>query len=61
MTRAQTAPNVKKQLLAVADKLEDQRVTGPRRLALLRKQAELGDARDAAVDKARRARLDQER
>jgi hypothetical protein len=61
MTRVPSAPNVKKQLLAVADKLEDVRVTGARRLALLRKQAELGDARDAAADKARRAQNDQAR
>jgi len=58
MTRLLTTPALQKQMRAVADKLGDQKVTGKRRLELLRKQAELGDERDAAVDKARRAAND---
>jgi hypothetical protein len=44
-----------RELDAVNTKLATQRVTGPARLALLRRQAELGDRRDAARDARRRA------
>jgi hypothetical protein len=46
---------VLKQLKIVGDKIAG-KVSGPKRLALLRRQAELGDQRDAAADKARRAK-----
>jgi hypothetical protein len=44
-----------RELDAVNTKLATQRVTGPARLALLRRQAELGDLRDAARDARNRA------
>jgi len=44
-----------RELDAINTKLATQRVTGPARLALLRRQAELGDLRDAAQDALRRA------
>jgi hypothetical protein len=44
-----------RELDAVNTKLAAQRVTGSARLALLRRQAELGDLRDAARDARRRA------
>ncbi|MEA2287695.1 MAG: hypothetical protein QOJ21_3738 [Solirubrobacteraceae bacterium] len=45
---------VLKQLKTVGEKLAG-KVSGKERLALLRRQAELGDQRDAAAEKARRA------
>jgi hypothetical protein len=47
-------PNIR-ELDAVNKKLDMQRVTGTARLALLRRQAELGDLREAARDAGRRA------
>ena len=44
-----------RELDAVNAKLDMQRVTGTARLALLRRQAELGDLREAARDAGRRA------
>ncbi|MCW2998484.1 MAG: hypothetical protein JWN65_2033 [Solirubrobacterales bacterium] len=44
---------VLKELAGVADRLAANTVTGPQRLALLRRQAELGDLRDALADRAR--------
>jgi len=44
-----------RELDAVNAKLDMQRVTGTARLALLRRQAELGDLRDAAREAGRRA------
>ena len=54
MRRALTPSVVDKELEAVADKLAAGNVTGDKRLALLRRQAELGDLRDAIADRARR-------
>jgi hypothetical protein len=51
--RALTEAAVLKQLKTVGDKLAG-KATGEKRLALLRRQAELGDQRDAA-DQARRS------
>ena len=45
---------VTKELAVVNAKLESGQARGARRLALLRRQATLGDARDAARDAARR-------
>lgn len=53
--RPLTAAAIRKQLKTVDEKLAGT-ATGKQRLALLRRQAELGDQRDAAVDKAGRAK-----
>jgi hypothetical protein len=45
---------VLKELSGVADKLAAGKETGEKRLALLRRQAELGDLRDALAERARR-------
>jgi hypothetical protein len=57
MPRALTASVVLKELQRVADKLAAGEITGEQRLALLRRQAELGDLRDAMADRARRRAL----
>jgi hypothetical protein len=44
-----------KELAAVRTQLDGQKVKGAARLQLLRRQAELGDRRDAALDAERRA------
>jgi hypothetical protein len=48
-----------KELAVVNAKLADGPVSGARRLALLRRQATLGDIRDTARDAKRRALIDQ--
>jgi hypothetical protein len=53
--RPLTDAAVLKQLKTVGDKISG-RVSGQERLALLRRQAQLGDQRDAAADKARKAK-----
>jgi hypothetical protein len=55
--RPPTDAAVLKQLAAVTEKLSA-KAAGKQRLALLRKQATLGDQRDAAADRDRRARND---
>jgi hypothetical protein len=45
---------VLKELAGVGDKLAAKALTQPQRLALLRRQAELGDLRDALAENARR-------
>jgi hypothetical protein len=52
MARRLTEAAALKQLKTVGDKLAG-KVTGKQRLELLRRQAELGDQRDAAVDRTR--------
>jgi hypothetical protein len=52
LDRTRTA--VLKELAGVGDKLADQALTKEQRLALLRRQAELGDLRDALAERARR-------
>jgi hypothetical protein len=54
MQRSLTPSIVRKELEGVADKLAAGKVTGEKRLDLLRRQAELGDLRDAMADRARR-------
>lgn len=54
MAQRRTDAKIKKQLETVEQQLSG-KAKGNRRLDLLRKQAELGDARDDAVVKARRA------
>jgi hypothetical protein len=46
---------VLKELAGVADKLAEDGLTRETRLALLRRQARLGDLRDAIAERARRA------
>jgi hypothetical protein len=46
---------VLKELAGVADKLAEDGLTREKRLALLRRQARLGDLRDAIAERARRA------
>ena len=46
-----------KELAGVKFKLATGELTGEPRLALLRRQADLGDLRDALAEKARRAAL----
>jgi hypothetical protein len=53
--RPLTDAAVLKQLKAVGEKLAG-KASGEERLALLRRQAQLGDQRDAAEEKARRAK-----
>jgi hypothetical protein len=55
MRRVLNKADVLKDLEGVADKLADGRVSGEKRLALLRRQAQLGDLRDAIAERARRA------
>jgi hypothetical protein len=52
MARRLTEAAALKQLKTVGDKLAG-KVSGAQRLELLRRQAELGDQRDAAVDRTR--------
>lgn len=53
--RPLTDAAVLKQLKTVGEKLAG-KASGEERLALLRRQAQLGDQRDAAEEKARRAK-----
>jgi hypothetical protein len=46
---------LRKELDGVADQLADRSITGPKRLVVLRRQAQLGDLRDALAQRARRA------
>ncbi len=49
---------VTKQMEGVADKLDNPRLKSETRLTLLRRQAQLGDLRDAVADKLRRDAAD---
>jgi hypothetical protein len=55
MRRPLDLSNVLKELAGVGDKLAHGGLTGENRLALLRRQAQLGDLRDAITERARRA------
>jgi hypothetical protein len=55
MGRVLDKTDVLKEMDAVGDKLADGALTGQERLALLRRQAQLGDLRDALAQRARRA------
>ena len=46
--------NVMRELERVAAALDKGKIQGPERLSLLRRQAALGDLRDAIADRARR-------
>jgi hypothetical protein len=50
-------PSLIKELATVADKLAAGKVSGEKRLELLRRQAQLGDLRDALAERSRRAQL----
>ena len=54
MPQRRTDAAIKKQLRAVGEQLDGKRQKGEKRLALLRRQAELGDARDEAALRVRR-------
>jgi hypothetical protein len=54
MGLSHTRNAVLKELVGVGDKLSAKALTKPQRLALLRRQAELGDLRDALAERARR-------
>jgi len=54
MAISRTRTAVLKELAAVGDKLAARALTNPQRLALLRRQAELGDLRDALADREHR-------
>ncbi len=55
MSLSRTRNAVLKELAGVGDKLAAKKLTQQQRLALLRRQAELGDLRDALADRARRS------
>lgn len=55
MTMTGTRTQILRQMETVAARLESPKLGGQQRLALLRRQAELGDLRDALADRARRA------
>jgi hypothetical protein len=55
MTSTATRIQILRQMETVASRLESPKLNGPQRMALLRRQAELGDLRDALADRARRA------
>jgi hypothetical protein len=55
MSTTATRIQILRQLETVAERLESPRLTGPQRMALLRRQAELGDQRDVLAERARRA------
>ena len=57
MARLLTKSAVLKELVGVTDRLATGKVTSQQRLVLLRRQAELGDLRDALIDRARRNAL----
>jgi hypothetical protein len=54
MSLSLTRNAVLKELAGVGDKLAAKALTQPQRLALLRRQAELGDLRDALAERARK-------
>ena len=56
MSLSVTRTAVLKELAGVGDKLAARSLTQPQRLALLRRQAELGDLRDALAENERRKR-----
>lgn len=58
MTSTATRPQLLKAIETVAHQLDSPKLSGPKRMALLRRQAELGDLRDALAERARRAAID---
>jgi hypothetical protein len=54
MASTSTALQIRRQMETVATKLGSPKLSSEQRMALLRRQAELGDLRDALADRARR-------
>ncbi|HEV7752698.1 MAG TPA: hypothetical protein VGO71_14235 [Baekduia sp.] len=50
-----TQSQLVKELAGTAAKLDSPKLTGEKRMALLRRQAQLGDLRDMMAERARRA------
>jgi cell division protein FtsB len=55
MNSAATRTQILRQMETVSQRLESPRLDSKARMALLRRQAELGDLRDAIAERARRA------
>lgn len=55
MNSASTRTQILRQMETVSQRLESPRLDSKARMALLRRQAELGDLRDAIAERARRA------
>jgi cell division protein FtsB len=55
MNSASTRTQILRQMETVSQRLESPRLDSKARMALLRRQAELGDLRDALAERARRA------
>jgi hypothetical protein len=54
MRRSLDQSDLLNELSALADEIASGKATGEKRLALLRRQAQLGDLRDAIAERARR-------
>jgi hypothetical protein len=57
MPSTATRSQILQQMATVAERLDSPKTNGAQRMALLRRQAELGDLRDALLDRARRRAL----
>jgi hypothetical protein len=57
MPSTATRTQILQQMATVAERLDSPKTNGTQRMALLRRQAELGDMRDAMVERARRAQI----
>jgi len=55
MPRVLNQANLLKEMAAVDEKLTADKLTPEKRLVLLRRQAQLGDLRDAIAERARRS------
>jgi hypothetical protein len=55
MTTSAKRVQILRQLETLNARLESPKLSGPQRMALLRRQAELGDQRDVLAERARRA------
>ena len=55
MTSTATRIQILRDMETVSQRLESPKLSGPQRMALLRRQAELGDRRDVLAEHARRA------
>jgi hypothetical protein len=54
MTSTGTAAQIRRQMETVSQRLDSPKLNSQQRMALLRRQAELGDLRDALAERARR-------
>jgi hypothetical protein len=55
MTASGTRAQILRQIDTVSQRLDSPKLNSEQRMALLRRQAELGDLRDALAERARRA------